>query len=176
MPELTEWEAFYLIVGGAAGALIGLQFVVMTLVAESPPMRVHDAGKAFSTPTVVHFAAALLLAALAMAPWHGTSLIGALWGAVGGAGTVYQLIVGRRMRGQEAYRPVIEDWLCHLVLPLLGYLGLIAAAILVSGHRHEALYAAGAAALLLLFIGIHNSWDAISFHVFVSRGAKDRDA
>jgi hypothetical protein len=29
-------------------------------------------------------------------------------------------------------------------------------------------------ALLLLFIGIHNAWDAVSYHVFVSRRrAKD---
>jgi len=33
MSEFTEWESFYVIVGSAAGALIGLQFVVMTLVA-----------------------------------------------------------------------------------------------------------------------------------------------
>ena len=32
MTEFAEWESFYLIVGGAAGALIGLQFVVMTLI------------------------------------------------------------------------------------------------------------------------------------------------
>jgi hypothetical protein len=39
MPELDEWESVYLIVWAAAGALIGLQFVVMTLIAERPPVR-----------------------------------------------------------------------------------------------------------------------------------------
>jgi hypothetical protein len=38
MPEFEVWESFYAIVG-AAGALIGLQFVVMTLIAERPPLR-----------------------------------------------------------------------------------------------------------------------------------------
>ena len=33
----------------------------------------------------------------------------------------------------------------------------------------EALFAAGGAALLLLFIGIHNSWDSVAWHVFFSR-------
>ncbi len=37
MPALTEWENFYVIVGSAAGALIGLQFVVMTLSREAVP-------------------------------------------------------------------------------------------------------------------------------------------
>jgi hypothetical protein len=57
------------IVGSAAGALIGLQFVVMTLIAERPPLRAAEAGAAFATPTIVHFGAALLLSALLRAPW-----------------------------------------------------------------------------------------------------------
>ena len=31
---------------------------------------------------------------------------------------------------------------------------------------HEALFGVGAAALLLLFCGIHNAWDAVTYHVF----------
>jgi hypothetical protein len=34
--ELAEWNSFYVIVGSSAGALIGLQFVVMALIAETP--------------------------------------------------------------------------------------------------------------------------------------------
>ena len=41
MPGFEEWESFYVIVGAAAGALIGLQFVVMTLLAERPTARVR---------------------------------------------------------------------------------------------------------------------------------------
>src|SRR5215470_5251130 len=65
MSELAEWDSFYGIVGSAAGALIGLQFVVMTLVAQRPPIRAAEAGAAFATPTIVHFAAALLLSCCA---------------------------------------------------------------------------------------------------------------
>lgn len=36
--------------------------------------------------------------------------------------------------------------------------------------RHDpALFVVGAAALILLFTGIHNAWDAITKHVFVFR-------
>jgi hypothetical protein len=31
MPVLAAWENFYVIVGSSAGALIGLQFVVMNM-------------------------------------------------------------------------------------------------------------------------------------------------
>ncbi len=39
MTELAQWDGFYVIVGSAAGALIGLQFVVLTLIADSPAAR-----------------------------------------------------------------------------------------------------------------------------------------
>src|SRR2546426_11591171 len=80
MSELAEWDSFYIIVGPAAGALIGLQFVVMTLIAERPPLRAAEAGAAFATPTIVHLGAVLLLAALLRAPWHAITPIAALWG------------------------------------------------------------------------------------------------
>ena len=54
MSEFAEWDSFYVIVGSAAGALIGLQFVVLTLIAERPPLRAPEAG-AFATPTVGAF-------------------------------------------------------------------------------------------------------------------------
>jgi len=46
MSEFAEWDSFYVIVGSAAGALIGLQFVVLTLVAERAPLRAAEAGAA----------------------------------------------------------------------------------------------------------------------------------
>ena len=55
MSELTEWNSFYVIVGSSAGALIGLQFVVLTLIVERPPLRAPEAGAAFATPSVGAF-------------------------------------------------------------------------------------------------------------------------
>ena len=45
MSELAPWDSFCVIVGSAAGALIGLQFVVMTLIAERPPLREVAPGR-----------------------------------------------------------------------------------------------------------------------------------
>jgi hypothetical protein len=42
-------------------------------------------------------------------------------------------------------------------------------------HARLALFLVAAAALLLLFIGIHNAWDAVTYHVFVRRRER-RDA
>ena len=173
MTELAEWDSFYVIVGSAAGALIGLQFVVMTLIAERPPLRAAEAGAAFATPTIVHFGTTLLLAALLRAPWHAIAPAAALCGLVGLSGLVYTLIVARRMRVQTTYRPDFEDWLFHALLPLAGYAMLALSAFAVPSHTREALFGVGAAALLLLFIGIHNAWDAVAYHVLVKPNTKD---
>ena len=71
MTALAGWENFYAIVGSSAGALIGLQFVVITLIADRPIASGQaQAGSAFATPTIVHFGAVRLSAVLS-APWHG---------------------------------------------------------------------------------------------------------
>ena len=174
MPGFHEWESFYVIVGAAAGALIGLQFVVMTLLADKPQLVSPEAGAAFATPNVVHFSAALLLSALMRVPWHSLSTAAEAWGLVGLAGVVYVVIVVRRMRAQRTYRPDWEDWTYHVVLPLLAYALLLGSAAAARTREESALMGVAAATLLQLFIGIHNSWDAIAYHVLVRmRNAKD---
>jgi hypothetical protein len=174
MRELSEWDSFYVIVGSAAGALIGLQFVVMTLIAERPPLRAAEAGAAFATPTIVHFGAALLLSALLRAPWPTVTLATALCGIIGFSGAVYAVITARRLRKQAVYRPEFEDWLFHVLLPLAAYVMLALSPYVAVSHTSIALFVVAGAALLLLFIGIHNAWDAVSYHVFVN--ARDKDA
>src|SRR6266508_6583251 len=168
MSELTEWDSFYVIVGSAAGALIGLQFVVVTLIAERPPLRAAEAGAAFATPTIVYFGTALLLSALLHAPWQAITPATALWGLMGLGGVAYVVIVARRMRVQTTYKPEFEDWLFHALLPLAAYALLALSAFAALFHTREALFGVGAAALLLLFIGIHNAWDSVAYHVFVN--------
>jgi hypothetical protein len=168
MSELAEWDSFYLIVRGAAGALIGLQFVVMTLIAERPPARAGDVSAAFLAPTIVHFGTVLFLSALVRVPWHTITPIALIWGLTGVGGMVYAIIVARRMRKQTVYTPVFEDWLFHAVLPLIAYTMLGLSALITPPYTREALFGVGAVALLLLFIGIHNSWDTVNYHVFVT--------
>jgi hypothetical protein len=174
MPELVEWDSFYVIVGSAAGALIGLQFVVAALVADRPRLRVAEGGAAFATPTIVHFGAALLLSALLRAPWHAITLPAALWGIIGLAGMGYAVTVARRVRRQTVYEPEFEDWLFHFVLPLAAYALLALSPFAATSYTGEALFGVGAAALLLLFVGIHNAWDTVAYHVFADK--RDTDA
>jgi len=170
MTALTEWQNFYVIVGSSAGALIGLQFVVIALVANMPRTQdLAQAGAAFSTPTIVHFSTVLVVAALMCAPWHGFVSMIVLWGVAGLAGVVYSAMITRSMRRQSAYKPEFEDWLFHAALPIAAYAVLIASALVAWSQPGASLFFVAAATLLLLLIGIHNAWDNVTYHVFVRK-------
>src|SRR5882724_9866505 len=115
---LVVWENFYVIVGSSGGALTGLQFVVMALIAQVRKRSTAREVDAFGTPTIVHFCAVLLVSATMSAPWRGLSNVSLALGACGAAGVVYGVIVASRARRQTGYRPVLVDWLWHAVLPL----------------------------------------------------------
>ena len=166
MNEFAEWDSFYLIIGGAAGALIGLQFVVLTLIADRGRRPTPEAGRAFSTPTVLHFSVVLFLAAFIRVPWPSItppSIIGAI---IGIAGVAYVINIVRNIRKQTIYSPVFEDWLFHAILPLAAYLTLFVLAFVAPWNVRLALFGGAAATLTLLFTGIHNAWDAVTWHFF----------
>ena len=87
---------------------------------------------------------------------------------------VYTVVVLRRVQVQTICRPVLEDWLFHVLLPFASYATLVGSAWLAHTHTHThtAFFSLGAATLLLLFVGIHNAWDAATYHVFVQRGQR----
>jgi hypothetical protein len=169
---LSSWESFYVIVGSSAGALIGLQFVVITLIAERRQLFSPGSVAAFGTPTVVHLTCALVVSAIMSAPWSSLGLAAAAVGLCGLFGIVYGIIVVGRARRQTAYQPVLEDWLWHMVFPILSYTALAVAAVELSTHPQRASGIIGAAALAVLLIGIHNAWDSVTHILFVSAEPK----
>src|SRR5258708_4300685 len=161
MSFLATWQNFYVIIGSAAATLTGLMFVVITLRVRG--RRSSGALGAFATPTVVHFGAALLIAATLTAPWQALWPAALLLGLSGLGGAIYVVIVLRRARRQTDYQPVLEDWLWHMVFPLVSYTALVVAALLLPGQPAPALFVIAAATVLLLFIGIHNAWDNVTY-------------
>jgi hypothetical protein len=85
------------------------------------------------------------------------------------------MIVARRLRIQTAYKAVFEDWLFHALLPFAAYAMLAASACVARAHMHDAMFGVAGAVLMLLFIGIHNAWDAVTYHVFVKK-PKDEES
>ena len=173
MSLLTGWQDFYVIIGSSAAALTGLMFVVITLIAGSRQRRSSGSIGVFGTPTVLHFGVALLVAAILSAPWQVLWNAGLLLGLCGLGGVIYIAIVVRRGRRQTDYQPVLEDWLWYTIFPLVSYTALVVAAIMLPGHAEPALFVIGGVAVLLLFTGIHNAWDTVTYIVIDLSGPEN---
>ena len=164
---LLTWENFYIIVGSSAGALTGLQFVVMALVADTSAGTGTSEVDAFGTPTIVHFCAVLLVAAILSSPWPELWEAATAIGICGVFGIAYSLIVIRRARRTRVYKPEMEDWIWHCILPSIGYITLSIGAATLTVREVPALFAVATFALLLLFVGIHNAWDSVTYIALV---------
>lgn len=76
------------------------------------------------------------------------------------------------MRVQTTYQPIFEDWLFNVLLPFAAYAMLTGSVYVAHSHARPALFVVGAATLLLLFVGIRNIWDAVTYVVFVKKPEK----
>jgi hypothetical protein len=169
---MPAWGNYYVILGSAAAALIGIQFVVMTLIAAGRKSAPPETIRAFATPTVVHFAGVLLVSAVMTVPWP--SLYGASVAlAVGGfGGLVYGFVVIRRTHRQTGYKPLWQDWLWYTILPCTANATLAAAAVFLTTAAEPVFFVAAGSALGLLLIGIHNAWDTV-IHIVITRATRD---
>jgi len=172
---LARWENFYVIIGSSAGALTGLQFVVMALIAEGQVGGSMREIRAFGTPTIVHFCASLLISAILSSPWPTLSSAGLALAICGAAGVTYAIQVIRHARRQMGYKPDAGDWLWYVISPLVLYSTWALSAVLLTLHHLSALFVIAAIALLLLFLGIHNAWDTVTYVALEHRKAKNKN-
>jgi len=128
----------------------------------------------FGTPTVVHFCVALLISATLSAPWQELANAGLALGISGTGGLIYVAIVVRRARRQTNYTPVLEDRLWHGVLPFVAYAAIDLAGIELRGNPERALFVVATATVLLVFVGIHNAWDTVTY-IAVQRGERQSE-
>lgn len=174
-PLLTQWTNFYVIIGSSAGALIGLQFVVIALIADTELTGSMLEIRAFGTPTIVHFSFVLLIAGILNAPWRALGSGAMCLGVSGVAGVTYILVVIRHARRQTGYSPDAEDWFWYVGAPLAGYAALVVAGIFLPWHARSDLFVVAVVALALLFIGIHNAWDTVTYVAMNHRGRSRRE-
>jgi hypothetical protein len=160
---LTPWSNFYIMAGSSAGALTGLMFVVITLVTGLEKRSRQDGLSTFSTPTVVHFCAALFASATLVAPWPSVTGPAVLLGLAGIGGAGYALRLMYRTKRLTAYSADVEDWTWYTILPFVAYGALLAGAIALPAFTAKALFAIAGAVLFLIFIGIRNAWDTVTY-------------
>jgi hypothetical protein len=173
---LAPWESFYVIVGSSGAALTGLQFVVMALINDVGVRTGSKEVSAFGTPNVVHFCTVLLMSAILSAPWPSVHAVSVIMGILGVAGLAYAGIIWRRTGSTTQYKPVVEDWIWHVVLPLLAHTAItIGALFTLISSPYYTMFDFGAASLILLFVGIHNAWDTVMYIAFEYRSADARE-
>lgn len=174
LSSLAHWANFYVIVGSSAGALTGLQFVVITLVAQNQAASTMREIRAFGTPNVVHFCVALLISLLMDMPWVALSHLTSSLAVLGAIGFVYSLRVIWHAR-RASYSPDAADWFWFAVLPILMFVTLGVAALLTTLNSALSLFLIAAVSVAFLFNGIRNAWDTVTY-VAVEHGQKSRNA
>jgi hypothetical protein len=165
LPSLSAWSSFYVMIGSSAAALTGLMFVVITLVAggEKRTSASRDGISTFSTPTVAHFCSALLISAILVAPWSSIVVPGIVLGLIGAAGLAYVAVLAIRARRLRAYTPDTEDWVWYMLMPGIAYAAVLGGALALPFAPLKALFAPAGGVVLLVFIGIRNAWDVVTF-------------
>ncbi|MDR3511655.1 MAG: hypothetical protein P4L73_08480 [Caulobacteraceae bacterium] len=159
-----DWHDFYLLVGGAAGALIGLLFVVASLTGGMGRQNATRGASLYLTPTLFHFGVVLAVAALAMAP--GVTHRAAAWivGGCASAGLAYAVVAAVGIQfGETSDPPHWSDVWCYGVGPAVCYLGVAASGVALAEASPAAPFDLAIALTVLMFVSIRNAWDLITW-------------
>lgn len=158
---LAHWENYYLVTGGAAGALIGLMFVVVSLTSNVELERALRGAAIYMTPTIHNFATVLVLSAVATAPippWMLAAVLVAA--ALAGAAA--------SMRPAWLLRPWLDHATAHWtdfwwygMVPLVAYVALAATAAAVADAAPCAPFLLAVVTVAVLALAVRNAWDLI---------------
>jgi hypothetical protein len=159
-----HWDSFYLLIGGGAGALIGLVFIVVSLIRGNDAGSKLRAAGVFMTPIVFHLTTVLVLSAVATAsdvPSAALAVIIAAF-AMGGlilAGrTVFMLTLSKTMQASHW-----SDTWAYGVAPGVICLGLAFEAVVVCQAPGWAARGLAIALVALLLSAIRNAWDLVTW-------------
>jgi hypothetical protein len=167
---LAEWHDFFVVLGAAAGTLIGSMFVVVSI-ASGLVKGSTLTSRIFVTPTIIHLALVLLSCAFTLVPTLDRLAFGA---GTGVAGIVFLAYAGRNVFHIVQRRAV--EWSDHLwygLCPLVAYVIMIVGAVLVLKAKPGGIETVACALALLVAGGIRNAWDLILF--FLERQGDDRE-
>jgi hypothetical protein len=157
---LRDWRDFYLLIGTASATLVGLMFVAASIGASLFNEKNVAPMAAFITPTVVHFAAVLFAAIVAVMPGHSESSLGGVLGFGALVGLAYCANVFRAIFRRFADGLGWQDRAFYALIPVAGYLSVAAASALeFGGQPREANPLAAIGLMVLMAAGLRNGWD-----------------
>jgi hypothetical protein len=168
------WDSFYLLTGGAGGALIGLLFVVATLMRGDDPDTQLRAADTYMTPIVFHLCMVLGVSCFAAAPGIASERQGLVLGACAVVGLANSYRVVHSLGVARTVKPAHWSdiwWYGHAALAAYVPMLAGAAAIWLAPNLAADLVAAGL--LAVLFIAIRNAWDLVTW-ISIRMGEPDK--
>jgi hypothetical protein len=161
----SHWSEFYLLAGSAAAVLIGLIFVVVTLMQDRPRSAVQAGSKLYMGPAVLQVSFVLVLSAAALMPeinakeYAVVAAVVALWGLVRGV----QSTIGINALKRQEDAPHWTDKWFYGVIPIVLFLAL--AEVAVGFWRGEEWAVLGIAVVntAILLLAIRNEWDLVTW-------------
>jgi hypothetical protein len=159
MEQLEKWHDFFMLVGTAAGTLVGLTFVSASIGVGLFMKGFEGVMKAFITPTILHFSAVLFVCFAAVAPPLSWAALAAFFGIIALAGTGYSCGTLIRISGRYSSVTSFMDRLWYALTPAAGYL-ILAIAIVEPLIRSSPIRPSriAIAVSILLLAGIRNAW------------------
>ncbi len=158
------WDGFYLLIGSAAAGLIGLLFVVTTLMSGIERPRALQAASLYTSPILFHFAVVLVISALTAVPRLPSPATGLIIGGCALVGMIYALRTASRLHNRASSSEAHwSDFWCYGVAPAAVYVGLGAAAAGIWISPRAAAYGVAPALLAVLLISIRNAWDMVTW-------------
>jgi hypothetical protein len=153
---VDAWHDVFVVLGTTAAALVGLVFVAVSVgVTVKQPRK----GLAeFTGQTVINFTLALVACLIALSPAD-PKISGAVLLAPATLGLGYALWFWQQMQLIEGYEPVKTDWLFYGLLPVVDYILLIIAAVMLIAIAGSVTGMLVAALALLVVSCIRNSYD-----------------
>lgn len=157
------WENFYLLIGGAAGALIGLLFIVITLIRGGAAGLQLRAAAAYMTPTVAHLTIVLVMSATATAPHLTPPAAGAVFLAgaltcLGFTGRALFMLAGGGINASHW-----SDVWGYGVAPFAAAAALAGSALALWSAVDWAAPAIAASLVGMLLIAVRNAWDLVTW-------------
>jgi hypothetical protein len=156
------WSEFYLMAGGAAAVLIGLIFVVISLMQDRSRSSVLAGSRLYMGPIVLGVSFVLALSAAALTPgidpdeFAAIAGLVALWGLVR---AVMSVVGIARLKDDVHWTDV---WF-YGVIPVLLYLALGVVALAFWDEWPWAHDGLAAVVTALLLLAIRNEWDLITW-------------
>ena len=160
-----HWGEFYLLVGSAAAVLIGLIFVVVTLMQDKPRSTLLSGSRYYMGPVVLNVSFVLVLSAVALAADITPAAMGLICAAIALWGFARSIMsfTGIRTLVWDEEPPHWTDAWFYGAIPAVIYIGLAIVAWAFRTDQHWAVNGVAVVINAILLISIRNEWDLVTW-------------